>query len=249
MRNVGDCVTMTRMKTNQALDLPGEPDSPNTDEGHPDRGARARERLLLEAVRIFAGKGYAQASTREICQAAGLNVASIHYYFGDKAGLYRAVLLRPLEALQAGFARFDDPALSLPEALRRFMAAFLCPVGMDELAACAMRLHLREMIEPTPGCRDVIVEHVRPHHQALVTWLGRHVGAEVLDNGLHQLAFALVAMVHDYAKSRECIDLLAPSLLQDPQAIEEVLGRLVGYGVALVAHERAQRNNNSNGRT
>ena len=81
------------MKVNQALDfVSSEPDAPSGQE----RGARARERLLLEATRIFAEKGFARASTREICQAAGQNVAAIHYYFGDKAGLYRAALVRPI---------------------------------------------------------------------------------------------------------------------------------------------------------
>ena len=48
-----------------------------------DRGERARTRLLAEASHIFSEKGYAKASTREICVAAGLNPAAIHYHFGD----------------------------------------------------------------------------------------------------------------------------------------------------------------------
>ncbi|HEX2948596.1 MAG TPA: TetR/AcrR family transcriptional regulator [Armatimonadota bacterium] len=51
-----------------------------------------RERILLSAEKVFAQKGYAAASIRELCEAAGVNRALIYYYFTDKAELYRAVL-------------------------------------------------------------------------------------------------------------------------------------------------------------
>jgi len=224
------------MKINQALDSSGA--------GPQERGPRARERLLQEAVRIFADKGFAKASTREICQAAGTNVASIHYYFGDKAGLYRAVLLRPIEALTSEFAHFDDPALSLDQALRCLMAAFLSPFSHgrgDEHAEHGMRLHLREMVEPSAAYKELITQHIQPHHQRVVGLLARHVGAAEVDDALHQLAFALLAMAQDYCLSREFMNVLAPALLDGEEAVRKVLDRLVGYGVALVAHERAHR--------
>lgn len=225
------------MKINQALDL--------DQLGSPERGVPARERLLQEALRIFADKGFAKASTREICQAAGANVASIHYYFGDKAGLYRAVLLGPIEALTSELTHFDDPALPLEEALRRLMTAFLCPMKVDGLAdehaECGMKLHLREMVEPSAAYKEVIAQYIQPHHQRVVMLLARHVGATEPDDALHHLAFALLAMVHDYSLSREFMNVLAPALLDGDEAVRQVLNRLVGYGVALVGHERGVR--------
>lgn len=47
-------------------------------------GEQSRERLLLASMRLFAEQGYSRASTREIALAAGVNVAAISYYFGDK---------------------------------------------------------------------------------------------------------------------------------------------------------------------
>lgn len=231
---------MLRMKVKQALDFK-VPDMPVDEDAASERGARARGRLLWEATRIFSDKGFAKASTREICHAAGLNVASIHYYFGDKAGLYRAVLCKPLEDLGEDFNQFDEPGQPLRESLRRFMAALLCPWGQDELSTWLMRLHLREMVEPTPDYKDVMVSHIQPYHQRLVELLARHAGAVKADDALHQLAFALVAMVQDYGMSREFMQVLAPTLLKGTRAMDRVLERLVGYGEALIEHERRMR--------
>lgn len=230
------------MKINQALDLmPEGSGAAPADEATLPRGERARERLLLAATRIFADKGFAKASTREICLSAGLNVAAIHYYFGDKAGLYRAVLLSPLEELNDAFAALDDPDMPLELALRHFMGGLLCPWGQDERATWVMRLHLREMVEPTHDYKGLVAQHILPHHHRLVGLLARHVGASGPDDALHQLAFALCAMVHDYGMSRDFMNILAPSLLSSTGAWLRVLDRLVGYGLALVAHERALR--------
>ena len=135
-----------------------------------DRGERARTRLLVEAERLFAEKGYAKASTREICAAAGLNVAAIHYHFGGKEGLYREVLLGPVRELTGQFDGFDDPALSLAEALRRMLGAFVGVAAVaagactqdDMRAAQGLRLHLREMVEPSPVYAATVAQHIEP---------------------------------------------------------------------------------------
>jgi AcrR family transcriptional regulator len=48
-----------------------------------------REALLEEAKKLFCEKGFEGTSVRDICQSAKVNVSSIKYHFGDKAGLYR----------------------------------------------------------------------------------------------------------------------------------------------------------------
>src|ERR687891_2210622 len=54
---------------------------------------KATEKRLLEAAgEIFAEYGYRAATVRQICEKAGANIAAVNYYFGDKEGLYLAVL-------------------------------------------------------------------------------------------------------------------------------------------------------------
>jgi TetR/AcrR family transcriptional regulator, regulator of cefoperazone and chloramphenicol sensitivity len=207
----------------------------------PDRGAAAREQLLAHATRIFSVKGYAGASTREICDAAGVNVASIHYYFGDKEGLYRAVLLAPITRITDRLRGFNDPSLSFEDSMRMLLAPFLATSKDAERDRAVMRLHLREMLEPSSVFREIVERSIVPHHNALADLVARHVGIARPDEGIHQLAFALVAIANDYCMSREFMMLLAPRVLEGPGAGEHILDRLVGYSVALLQHEVDRR--------
>lgn len=204
------------------------------------RGTAAREQLIAHATRIFAAKGYAAAATREICDAAGVNVAAIHYYFGDKAGLYRAVLLRPISAVIDRFGAFDDPALSFEQSMRKFIAAFLSSRS-DQTAAHVTRLHLREMLEPTEVFREMVEQLIVPHHNALAAVIARHCGLRRPDAGAHQLAFAIAAIAQDYCMSAEFMQMLAPGVFSRADQSDALLERLVGYSRALLDHEIARR--------
>jgi len=61
----------------------------NTD-GSPE--PNARERLLATAIGMFAEKGYAGTSVREIVEQAGVSKPVLYYYFQSKEGLFLAIL-------------------------------------------------------------------------------------------------------------------------------------------------------------
>lgn len=200
-----------------------------------------RERLLTEASRIFALKGFDKASTREIALAAGANIGLIAYYFGDKLGLYREVMMRPVADVIARMPE-ADASVPLREWLESFYGAFLQPLQLDEEAlASLLRLCGREMIEPTAVYQDICTEYIAPRHLELVQMLAQRCGVTEIDTELHQLAFGLVALAHDYWMSADHMEALVPGMVRGPGAYERVLGRLVGYGEALIEHERALR--------
>ena len=229
--------------TPAASRTPGRAGAPSVDR-QPTRGPSARERLIRQATAIFAAKGFAAASTREICEAAGVNIASIHYYFGDKAGLYRETLIGPIAEAIHACGRFDDPALSFEESMR-LLLGFILGLGRNAkdqpFEVQVMRLHLREMLEPSGAFREVMEQTIAPAHRALTGLLARHCGLDAPDDDIHRLAFALVAMVNDYCLSREMMKLLAPGVLSRPRAAEQTLDRLLGYARALLDHEIAHR--------
>ncbi|MGV0742342.1 TetR/AcrR family transcriptional regulator [Mycolicibacterium sp. XJ870] len=56
------------------------------------QGAATRQRLVKAAERLFAAHGVDAVSVRAVNVAAGLGAASVHYHFGSKDALLRAVL-------------------------------------------------------------------------------------------------------------------------------------------------------------
>lgn len=56
------------------------------------RTAETTEKFLLIGRELFAQKGYAGTSTPEIVKAAGVTRGALYHHFGDKQGLFRAVI-------------------------------------------------------------------------------------------------------------------------------------------------------------
>ncbi|HSV54664.1 MAG TPA: CerR family C-terminal domain-containing protein [Burkholderiaceae bacterium] len=204
-------------------------------------GSQARERLLHAALKLFADKGYAKASTREIALAAGTNIAAISYYFGDKAGLYRATFTEPLGSPQNDIARYNQPHLSLKASLQGYFSSFVEPIKQGELVQQCLRLHLREMLDPTSQWAEELDKDVKQPHAALVSVLCRHLGLVQADDDVHRLAFAIAGLAVQLFVSREVIDDVRPSLTASAPAIDVWTARLVGYACALVQSESDRR--------
>jgi len=56
----------------------------------------ARERILQAATELFSDRGSASTSVREICSRARVGPPALYYHFGNKAGLFEAVVEQAL---------------------------------------------------------------------------------------------------------------------------------------------------------
>lgn len=87
-----------------------------------------KARILSAAGDVFTEKGFDKATIRDICQRAGTNVASVNYYFQDKAGLVNAVLNAWWDAALAKFPPEypqDAPSASPADLLRAYVRAHI----------------------------------------------------------------------------------------------------------------------------
>ena len=210
-------------------------------------GVEARNRLLDAALALFAEKGFAKTSTREIALAAQVNIASISYYFGDKAGLYRAVFEDPRAcpgpdaALVLGVVGPDGQRVSLDMVLRAILAGFTEPLKHADLMHNCRRLHFREMLDPTGAWQDVIENNIRPAHLALVQALCTHLVLTQADDDIHSLAYAIAGLGMMLHVGSEILPALCPTLIGTPQQIDGFTERLLGYAHAMVDAEVRRR--------
>ncbi len=96
-------------------------------------------RILDAAEILFADKGFAETSLRQITGRAGVNLAAVNYHFGSKKSLIQAV-----------FARFLDPFCQhLTLALDQRDAEQLPPATLEELMELLIKQCLA--IQPRSG--------------------------------------------------------------------------------------------------
>lgn len=87
------------------------------------------ERILQTASRLFAEKGYANVSIRDVCKETGTTAPVIYYYFGSKKGLYDAVAQSKLS--MSGFisklakaSEERDPLAGIESLIETYLSSF-----------------------------------------------------------------------------------------------------------------------------
>src|SRR5436309_2070656 len=136
-----------------------------------DQSEQSRDRLIDAATRLFAERGYRDASVQAIGEAAGISRGSIFWHFGSKEGLLWAVVQRAFARWEAdtlvpavGDARGGEAIARALRAHRRFLT--------DE--GDALRLLFVLMFEALGPRPELTGEFARLHRdlRALATpWL------------------------------------------------------------------------------
>ncbi|MGB7327461.1 MAG: CerR family C-terminal domain-containing protein [Rubripirellula sp.] len=186
-----------------------------------------RAKLLEASGPVFAARGYDRATVREICAAAGVNVASVGYHFGDKLGLYRELIRQVRESRQRQFptpyaAGDDDPAASLARVVRTLMSRILAadPSGWES------QLFMREMQNPTPVFEDIVVEYFKPLHDRLLQNITVLINdPSVSDHVIQQLALSVVGQCVHYKVGADAIKFLVPAQQRESHFDVETISR------------------------
>jgi len=129
--------------------------------GNGRNSRETRRRLIESACRLFAEKGYRNASISDICLNADTNVASVNYHFGDKKGLFKQVWQHGCDAAIEEYPVCDSKdETNGPEAhVRSFISASVGRIFDCGAAGCFSRIMAREMAEPA-GRPEGSQEHI-----------------------------------------------------------------------------------------
>ncbi len=200
------------------------------------------ERLLKSALQLFAERGFANTSIRELAKKAEVNVSAVSYYFTDKAGLYRAAYNDNL--LSSGlFERMvTNPTPLSEQTLRQVLSdlikSFVEPLKHGDVAAWRIRLHMREMLEPSGLWEDEIHKEILPAQKALQQRLCQELGLAQPDDRILRLALSIAGLGVHLLVSRDVVQGVAPQLLANEKAIDDYTDQLLEYALAMVECER-----------
>ncbi|PCJ62970.1 MAG: TetR family transcriptional regulator [Planctomycetota bacterium] len=119
-------------------------------------------RLLGAASKIFAEKGFLEATVAEICQMAEANIASVNYHFGTKEKLY---VESWRYAFNTGLAKYPmehgfDKAQNAEEKLRAIIQTLVKRISDPE--SLEFQYINREMANPTGLLREILEKEILP---------------------------------------------------------------------------------------
>ncbi len=177
----------------------------------------SRERLLETATELFAEKGYAATSVREIVERAGVSKPVLYYYFKSKEGLFYAILEWAAEVQQDILNEiFEAPGTvkdrfiflyrRVQEGIREYQSLYIMihglifgpPQGVPEYDFASYQRHMLDAVK-------------RIYADGVSSGEIRHIDAD-------EVAFLVLALL-DFSLN---MDVVLPELA-DPQRPERLL--------------------------
>ena len=114
-------------------------------------------RILGAGERVFARAGFNGTTMVAIADEAGLPKANLHYYFGSKLELYRAVLARTLHDWLAPMQ-----AISADAEPREALAAYIrAKMAMSQQRPDASRVYANELLHGAPVVGELLRTELR----------------------------------------------------------------------------------------
>ncbi|MEJ1171975.1 TetR/AcrR family transcriptional regulator [Variovorax sp. CCNWLW235] len=140
-------------------------------------GNATRLHILETAGQLFAERGFAESTSKEICTRAGTNMAAVNYHFGSRDGLYEAVLIEAhrqlvsMDELVSLASVPADPRLKL-----RTFLTHLMEMGSQPRAPWGFRVVLREALSPSPALPVMVRQAVLPKAKLIRGLIGGIMG-------------------------------------------------------------------------
>lgn len=200
-------------------------------------GAATRQHLLDTAGQVFAERGFAEATSKEICERAGTPMASVNYHFGTREALYEAALVEAhrqvvgLDELRALTEGPGGPRERLRAVLSRFVG-----LSTDSGAPWGFMLMLREVLSPSPAIPALIEQAVRPKAAVLLKLIGEVLQLDPQEPAVQRaLMFSVLPCIAIMIAPRQMQAALLPALAQDRNALVEDYVRFVIAGLDAIA--------------
>ncbi len=199
------------------------------------KGADTRARLLVAAEQLFAEKGFAETSIRDITHSAGANVAAINYHFGNKERLYlevfgaRTAEMTTLREQAVACDTGSEPRGDVAAVLRSFVGSCLHNTLARDGSDCFPRLVLREMAAPGPAFEYLVKNIVEPNSRALRGPISRAGPGLTEEQVLLCVASVLGQLLH-FVRARRMIERLT-GRSYDAEFVDQICEHVVRFSL------------------
>jgi AcrR family transcriptional regulator len=191
-----------------------------------------RSKLIDAAGEVFAESGFRAATVREICARAGVNIALVNYYFGDKLELYTEVLRHSAGASGNGIIRQAIDSQAPPEAaLRELIHAMLLRVCRTDRPSWHFRLMMHEFAQPTPAMAAVIEETMQPVYDRFRQLISLLTGFAPEHDEVRLATHSVIAQVVHYVHARKIIAAVWPQLELTPERIDQISAHIADFSL------------------
>jgi AcrR family transcriptional regulator len=197
--------------------------------------------LLLEvAGAVFAEHGYRAASIRDICQRADMNIAAVHYHFGDKESLYTEVLRVAYRQALSGPVEFLL-ASKLPPAdkLRRFIETILRHGGSPSDTSWHGKLVTRELFDPSPPLETVLRELLVPLLNKLSELFGEFLGQAPSSEDVRRCALSVIGHCIYFDYNQPLLAQLVPSSETGHAQIQRLIDHIYNFSMGGILQVKA----------
>lgn len=145
------------------------------------KSEKTRDRLLKAASRIFAEKGFQDATIADICEQAQTNIAAVNYHFRDKESLY-------LESWRFAFNRElsqypPDAGLAADASAEHRLAVRIKSMvyRMADDSSYSFAIIHKEMAQPTRLLADILEKEINPQRTQMLVLLKECLGQAASD--------------------------------------------------------------------
>lgn len=202
----------------------------------------AKKRLIDAAGPVFAERGFERATIREICGEAGVNIAAVGYYFGDKFGLYREVIRQIRQRCQAAHAIELPGDMDAKQALHFMISRLLAQMVSRDDSSWETQVMMREMNRPTEVFTEMVEETFRPTFNRLASLIGKIAPADTPAEQIERLTLSVIGDCLHYRVGAAVVRQMIPEPRRSSSFDVASLARhIASVAIAAAEHGLAQQ--------
>ncbi len=181
-----------------------------------------RQRILQEATRLFADRGYQGTSIQAVADAVGIRKPSLLYHFSSKEKLRRQVIEAQLTRWKSEIPRLMTQARGGQD---RFASTVMALVGFFQEDSARARLVLREVLDRPQATEALIQEQLQPMASLVTDYirLGQQAGRVRQDVDPESYVLEIVVMALGTAAVTDVAGALFPQRASQQRRVAELV--------------------------